>query len=277
MRCMHDDAARLGGYVDAWETAIRDVLTLLRSLSPDDWSQPTDLPGWDVRAVAAHLAHLESELAGNEQQPVEVPELEHVVSPMGHYTEMGPLARASWSTEQIIDELETSAATRAAALQADPPSDGTAAPPRTPGGIGWNWETLLSNRVLDVWMHEQDIRRAVGRPGGFDSPAAAHTVAVFGRGLGYVVGKRVAPPVGTTVVLDVTGPHPVHAAVMVGDDGRAIPLPSDPVTATVTLRLDLESYLVLSGGRRRPSDVPVAVEGDQQLGARVLASMALTP
>ncbi len=276
MRCMTTDAARLAHYVDTWEQAVRDVVALLRSLGPDDWTKPTDLPGWDVRAVAAHLAHLESELAGNEQQPVDVPELEHIASPMGRYTEMGPRARANWPVDRIVDELESSAALRLTALRADPPADPTAVPAITPGGIGWNWETLLSNRVLDVWMHEQDIRRAVGRPGGLDSPAAAHTAGVFARGLGYVVGKRVGPPGGTTVVLDVGGPHPFHTAVVVGDDGRAATV-ADPLNPTVTLRMDFESYVVLSGGRRRPADVPVEVEGDQELGQQVLGALALTP
>ncbi len=277
MRCMTTDAVRLAGYVDTWERAVHDVVELLRSLAPEDWSTPTDLPGWDVRAVAAHLAHLESELAGYEQERVEVPELAHVTSPMAAYTERGPLARASWSPERIVDELESAAATRLAALRADPPADADAVADRTPGGIGWSWGTLLSNRPVDVWMHEQDIRRAVGRPGGLDSPAAAHTAAVFARGLGFVVGKRVAPPAGTTVVLDVTGPHPVHAAVQVGADGRAAPLGADPAEATVTLRMDLDGFVRLAGGRCRPSDVPVEVSGDQELGARVLGSLAMTP
>ena len=41
------------------------------------------------------------------------------------------------------------------------------------GGVPWNWRTLLRNRPLDVWMHEQDVRRAVGRPGGMDTVAGA--------------------------------------------------------------------------------------------------------
>ena len=28
-------------------------------------------------------------------------------------------------------------------------------------------------RVFDCWLHEQDIRDAVGRPGGEDGPAAS--------------------------------------------------------------------------------------------------------
>jgi uncharacterized protein (TIGR03083 family) len=271
------DEHRLQGYVDTWAAAVRDVVGLLRSLEDDDWSRPTDCPGWDVRAVAAHLAHLESELAGNPQEDVAVPRLAHVTSPMGAYTERGPVARRGWAPEAVVDELETSAATRLAALRADPPTDGSARAPVTPGDIGWTWETLLSNRALDVWMHEQDVRRAVGRPGDLDSAAAGHTVGVFARGFGYVVGKRVAPPAGTSVLLDVTGAQPLHLAVEVGEDGRAGRLPEDPAEPTVTLRMDTETYVVLSGGRRGPEDVHVDVVGDVDLGARVLAAMAVTP
>ncbi|MGN6575595.1 MAG: maleylpyruvate isomerase family mycothiol-dependent enzyme [Nocardioides sp.] len=271
------DADRLASYVDAWAAAADDVITLLRSLDDADWDRPTDLAGWDVRAVAAHLAHLESELAGHDQQRVKVPELEHITSPMGYYTEQGPIARREWPTARIVDELEQAVATRLAELRADPPTDGSAAPSRTPGGIGWDWETLLSNRVVDVWMHEQDIRRAVGRPGGMDTAGAEHTVSVFARAFGYVVGKRVAPPAGTTVVLDVTGLRPVHLAVQVGDDGRAAVLTGPVEQADVAMAMDLETYVVLAGGRRSPDAVAVDVTGDGELAAQVLAALAVTP
>jgi uncharacterized protein (TIGR03083 family) len=274
---MTSDETRLRSYVDIWATAVADVVALLRSLDEDDWSRPTDCPGWDVKAVAAHLAHLESVLAGHPQDHVEVPQAAHVVSLTGAYTEQGPLARASWTPEAIVDELESSAATRLAELRADPPADAAGAPPRTPADAAWPWETLLSNRPLDVWMHEQDIRRAVGRPGGLDGPAAAHVVRVFARSLGFVVGKRVAPPAGTSVLLDVAGPVPLRTAVVVGEDGRAGTPAVEPADPTVTLRMGVEAFTVLSGGRRDPADVDVTVEGDQRLGARVLAALAVTP
>jgi hypothetical protein len=44
-----DDRQRLSGYVAVWWTAIGDLCRLLEELGPDDWSRPTDLPGWDVR------------------------------------------------------------------------------------------------------------------------------------------------------------------------------------------------------------------------------------
>jgi uncharacterized protein (TIGR03083 family) len=271
------DADRLAAYVDAWAASVDETVALLRSLDAADWDRPTDLAGWDVRAVAAHLAHLESELAGNEQEPVQVPELEHITSPMGYYTEMGPIARRAWPVEDIVAELEQAAATRLAELRQDPPSDGSGTPTRTPGGIGWDWNTLLSNRVVDVWMHQQDIRRAVGRPGGMDSVGAEHTVSVFARAFGYAVGKRVKPAPGTTVVLDVTGLRPVHLAVRVGDDGRAAPADIAADEADVALTLDLETYVILAGGRRAPEDVEAKVAGDAELGRRVLAALAVTP
>ncbi|QNN54258.1 maleylpyruvate isomerase family mycothiol-dependent enzyme [Nocardioides mesophilus] len=272
-----DDAERLQGYVDVWAGCVDDVVALLRDLSPEDWDRPTDLAGWDVRAVAAHLAHLESELAGRAQDRVEVPELEHVLTPLARYTERGPIARRDWPVDRIVEELADSAAQRLTELRADPPTDGSATAPRTPAGIGWSWTTLLSNRIVDVWMHEQDLRRALDRPGGLDTPGAAHTVDTFLRAFGYVVGKRVAPPAGTTVVLQVTGAQARAAAVEVGADGRGVPLPEAPEQPTVRLRMDTEAYVVLSGGRRAADRVPVEVDGDPDLAARVLAALPVTP
>ena len=49
-------------------------------------------------------------------------------------------------------------------------------------------------------MHEQDVRRAVGRPGGLDSAPARHTADYLAESLGYVLGKKVGAPVGTSLV-----------------------------------------------------------------------------
>ncbi|MGH3372615.1 MAG: maleylpyruvate isomerase family mycothiol-dependent enzyme [Nocardioidaceae bacterium] len=274
---MTSDQERLFGYVDSWRSTVDDVVGLLRSLDADDWTRPTDLPGWDVKGVASHLAHLESELAGVKQKRVELPARDHYTAPSSTYTELGLVARDEMSGAQITDELEECARVRHDQLLADPPTDGKGDPPRTPGRIGWDWETLLSNRAIDVWMHEQDIRRAVGRPGGWNTRGAAHTVAVFTRSFPYTVGKRVAPPPGTTVVLDVRGVSPVHLAVEVDDSGRAVPLTADPATPTTTLRMDLETFVILAGGRRPPRDLAVEITGDADLAARILAAMAVTP
>ncbi|RYI99555.1 MAG: hypothetical protein EON52_25610, partial [Actinomycetales bacterium] len=58
------DEELLRGYVDVWWQAINDFTDLLEELEEAEWATPTDLPGWDVRAVASHIAHLEGVLAG---------------------------------------------------------------------------------------------------------------------------------------------------------------------------------------------------------------------
>ncbi len=266
---------RLRPLVDVWEQAAADVVALLRTLTDDDWHRPTDLPGWDVRAVAAHLAHLESVLAGGPQQHVDVPEASHLRGVSSRFTEAGVLARAAWPAERVVEELEASVAARRAALESSPPADLDEPGPGFASLLGWSWERLLTNRPVDLWMHEQDVRRAVGRRGGLDSAGARHTAVVLAAALPYVLGRRVGPPAGTTVVLEVTGSLPqVHAAA-VGDDGRGVAVapPSDP---SARIALDLEAWVLLSGGRRPPSSVEVSVIGDVDLARRTLAALTVT-
>ena len=194
---------------------------------------------------------------------------------MNYYTEQGVLARRDRDMAQLADEIEQSVALRYAELQAAPPTDGLAAPPRTPGGAGWNVQTLLGNRPVDVWMHEQDVRRAVGRPGGYDSPAAAHTLRALGRALPMVVGKRLAPPPGTTIRVDVPEAG-LRWTVQVGDDGRAAAV-GDAVPPTTSVSLSPEDFVVLAGGRRGPETTAPLVEGDQETAQRLLSVMAVTP
>lgn len=269
------DRDRLAGYVDVWWQAINDFTGLLERIPPEEWSTPTDLEGWTVHAVVAHIAHLEGILAGAPEETVDIGEPAHVTGLMGLYTEQGVVARADRSPDQLINEIREAATSRHTALLADPPTDGSARPPRIFGGVGWDWNTLLRNRPLDVWMHEQDVRRAVGRPGGMDSPAAQHTTDYLAESLGYVLARRVKAPPGTTAVLHVAGSEPVAHGVT--DAGRGEPLPAVPDDPTVRIETDRESFVLLAGGRRAPAPGAVTVSGDAELGQRILDALAVTP
>jgi uncharacterized protein (TIGR03083 family) len=269
------DQERLAGYIDVWWQAINSFTDLLEELPAEDWSKPTDLPGWDVKACASHTAHLESVLAGAPEETADVGEPPHVTGLMGLYTEIGVVNRRDASPDAIINELREAATSRHTALLADPPTDGQAKPPVIFGGVPWNWETLLRNRPLDVWMHEQDVRRAVGRPGGMDAAPARHTAEYLAETLGYILAKRVGAPAGTTAVLEMAGSAPY--AFTVNEAGRGERLPEVPDAPTVTLRLDRESFIVLAGGRRSPEPGAVTIEGDTALGQQILDAMATTP
>jgi uncharacterized protein (TIGR03083 family) len=273
---MTSDPDRFQQLVEVWHRAAQDTIALLRSLDESDLATPTDLPGWDVRAIAAHLAHLESELAGNPQQQVEVEPAPHVKGLLGEFTEAGVLARASATTDEVIDELEAAVEKRYAGLTTAPPDDPSSTGPGFAGLVGWSWETLMTNRPLDLWMHEQDVRRAVGRPGGLDSPGAVHTAGVYSRSLPFVLGKKVGAPAGTAVVVEISGAQPQVLAARVAPNGRGEPVDQLEAEATARLEMDFESWILLVGGRRGPDDVPVEVHGDATLGRRVLDNLGVT-
>lgn len=73
--------------------------------------------------------------------------------------------------------------------------------PTGPGTLG----DFLGIRILDCWVHEQDMRRATGIAGNEGGPAAEHTIDRLTRTLPIVVGKRAATPEGASVVFVITG------------------------------------------------------------------------
>ena len=265
---------RLAGLVRTWWQAIDDFTGLLEKLPPGQWTTQTDLPGWDVHAIAAHTAHLEALLAGAAHDEVEIGEAPHARGEMGRFTEQGVIARRHLTPDEVINQIREAATSRHTALLADPPADPDAPAPGLFGAIGWSTLRLLRNRPLDVWMHEQDVRRAVGRPGGMDTDAAAHAASYLLESLPVVVAKRAEAPAGTTVAVAVAGQDPVAVAVDDRGRGALIEVPDSP---TVTLRTDRESFVLLAGGRRSAAADRVEVEGDQALGARILQSIAVTP
>lgn len=269
------DADRLSALVAVWWEAVDSFTRVLEHVHDDQWAAPTDLPGWDVRAVAAHTAHLEALLAGRPHDEVEIGDVPHARGAMGQFTEQGVVARRAAAADDLITEIRASTTARHTRLLAEPPTDPSAPAPGVFGAIGWTTGLLLRNRPLDVWMHEQDVRRALGTPGNLDSAPAFHSVDHLMQSLPFVVAKRAQAPVGSVARVEVEGHEPY--VVVVGDDGRGRRGTPDDGGATVTLSMARETFVLLAGGRRAAAAGDVRVTGDAALGERVLASMAVTP
>ena len=159
-----NDASRLAELVETWRQAIADFVALARDLPEEQWHLPTDLAGWTVKDNVAHTAHLEAVLAGAPEETVEVPEAAHV-------TDLGALHRAGRLARRDRDVASSPTRSRPPRRYAElrptrPPTGGAA---EDSGRRALDPRALLSNRPFDVWMHEQDIRRAIGRPGGYDT------------------------------------------------------------------------------------------------------------
>lgn len=260
----------LDTYVRGWHESALSIIALAGELDDEDWARPTDCDEWTVKDIVAHLAHLETELCSPEQNSTDHLGGTDVVSA---YTGAGVAARRDRSPAELIAELAGAVELRASRL-AELPEDPSAPAPVTPGGVAWSWDTLLRNRLIDMWVHEQDIRRATGRRGGLDSTGAHVAVMTFSLSLPYVVGKRVKPPAMSTVQWIVTGETPLELTVRVGEDGRASAIETldEP---SVTLTMTTETFTVLAAGRRRADEVEVAIDGDENLGRATLSAMAI--
>ena len=268
---MANDEVVIGQLAEVWSSAV----AACRGLTPEQWALPTDCPGWSVRDQVSHLLAIERSLLGDPAPPPldDVPE--YVKNPIGEMNEPWIEQRRGTPGEEVLAEFEETAARRLEALRAFPPERFDE--------IGWSpigdvpYRTFMTVRVFDSWAHEQDIRFALDRPGGRNGAGEAITLDRCFLTVGFTVGKKVAPPEGTTVVFAVTGPLGRSEAVRV-EDGRAVRLDGAPGSPTVTLTMDQAAFWRLGLGRCLGSEVlaagAVAVDGDAELGLRVVEAMA---
>jgi uncharacterized protein (TIGR03083 family) len=268
----------MAGHVAAYEQTTRSVIAVAETLDPADWDRPTECPGWSVRDQVSHIVGVERWLLGEADPEHAVPDLPHVRNDFGRALEVAVDVRRSVPGPKILDELRDALDRRLVALPGIDPDQPTMLPTGRPG----TYVELMKFRAFDIWTHEQDIRRAVGRPGNLAAPAAERARDISTSGFPFVVGKRAAAAPGQSVTLEITGQLPGVVHVVVDSGGRAgfaDPPPSEP--PTVALRLDWETYARLATGRitadAADAAAHVTITGDAVLAGRILAGMALTP
>lgn len=253
--------------IDTLEQCWRSIATLLPGLREDDWKAPTDLPGWTVQDNLAHLIGTERMLQGLPATEHRADPRPYVHNPIGEMNEHEIDARRTMTGEQVAAEWTELVALRSATLHAADEAyfAQPAIMPTGPGTVG----EFLHIRVLDCWLHEQDMRRAVGRPGNLSGPSAELTIDRLIRTIPIVVGKRAATPEGGAVAIDITGGVERHLCYEV-QGGRAAQVAASTNPPLVAIALDTEAFVVLAAGRRRADQVHAGVTGDAELAARIL-------
>jgi uncharacterized protein (TIGR03083 family) len=226
--------------------------------------------------VVAHLIGTESRLAGDEQPPasMDVTTLAHVRNATGAANEQWVRALRPEPPEAMLLRFHDVTRSRAESLNAISP-DEFDAPTQTPVGIA-PYRRFMEIRVFDCWLHEQDIRSAVVRPGHEDGRCAELSVDEVVRALGFIVGKQASAPDGSTVTIELNGP--VHRTVHVAVDGRAAVVTDLDRPATATLHLPSTLFVRLAGGRADalPGLDTIRLDGDLDLGRRVAENLAFT-
>ena len=266
--------------VDLMEHVWRSIAALCDGLTESDWKTPTDCPGWSVQDQVSHLAGSETGILGD-PDPDHTPSqqaLAHTRSEQGQRNEIVVDFRRPWSGQQVLSDFRAKTARRVEILRAMSDDD-FAEEMQTPVGPGPVSE-FLSIRIMDAWIHEQDIRRALNRPGEMDSPAAAHALGRIIRAMPYVAARRAQAPDGATVLFDISGPAGRLMPIEV-QSGRGRELEQPPQNPTVRITLDAETFGCLGSGRWQPDEAlqsgKVSIQGDTALGQSIVRQMNIMP
>ena len=259
------------------QTEWHAITALVQDLTDEQWLLPTALPGWSVKDNLSHIIGTERAFSGEPAPDVDISHLTYLTGPFPAAMEPWIEARRRVPAAEVAQEFVEVTDQRVATLAAMTDEEMST--------VGWSpvgevpYRQFMRVRLFDCWMHEQDIRRAIGRAGHLDGPVVDVALERFAGALGFVVGKKAGAPDGASVVFHISGPHPRDYCVVV--DGRAALVDAVSAPPTVTISLPLPSFVALGGGRWTRGEAEAAgdlvVEGDPALGASVLANMAFTP
>jgi uncharacterized protein (TIGR03083 family) len=191
-------------------------LDLLRSLSPDEWSRPTECDPWDVKVLAGHVLGMaeryvspeeevrQSKLAGEAAQQAGVTMLDAL-------TGLQAREHGGRSPSDLITRF-TAAAPRAVAGRMGASADERAMTfnPGPPINEEWTRGYLLDVILTrDPWMHRVDISRAIGREpvltAAHDGRIVADVVAEWARRHGQPFTLTLTGPAGGSFVAGESG------------------------------------------------------------------------
>ncbi|PRY55686.1 uncharacterized protein (TIGR03083 family) [Knoellia remsis] len=274
----------MAALTDAYAHTARAILDLAGSLRPGEEDLPTACPGWTVHDQLAHIVSLEAWVQGETPPDLDVSDRPHVRGELGALVERFLESRRGRSRDELVEELDQLVAARLDHLGAESTSpDDDATGPFGPTTL----HGLTQNRLFDLWIHEQDIREAIGRPGNLDSAGAAHVLSQVFRALPKAVARTAGAPAGDAVILDVTGPVMGRAGVRVEErDGAAHGIPlftgeghdgaADGGTVT-TITLSTQALTRRAAGRVTTEDTHYTVTGDEDVARRVLDALTIAP
>jgi uncharacterized protein (TIGR03083 family) len=261
--------------VDNLERIWRSISDLCSTFTEKEWKTLTDCPQWTVQDHVSHMLGTESRVFLGRPMPEHTPQdMRHVKNDIGWMNETWVDSRRAWLGAKVLAEFREVTGERLKALRAMREAD-FSTPTQTPIGPG-TVRDFLHIRIFDCWVHEQDIRRAVGRPGNLEGPVARHSVGRITSAMPFVVGKKAQAPPGTTVVFEITGP--AGDTLPIGVEGtRARRLDALPATPTVRLTMDVETFNCLGCGRWELDTVlasgKVRINGNRALGETIVRQM----
>ena len=244
---------------EAFERAADAFYVLLGTLTEQGWKTGA-LRGLDVQELVGHLTGVEHDthraLAGDPA----VADAEHVESTQG-----SAVRQAGRSPAQTLDEWRRAADHTLELVRAP---DGDRAADSCAGriavhGIRLPLDDLLVVRAFELWVHDNDIRRAVGLPPSVpDAPVLRLMSDLAARMLPYAAARMGLPPVDVHLVL--TGAGGGTWDVAIGQEAAD--------RESLAIVADAVGFCRLAANRVTPTELGPHITGDEGRAVSVLAA-----
>ena len=236
---------------------------LLCSLDDHDWTRPA-LRGLDVQGLVGHLTGVEEDTHQALARDPAVADAGHVES-----TQASAVRQAGRSPELTRDEWRRAVdRTLEMVRAAGTPQDNGCAGRIAVHGMRLPLGNLLVVRAFELWVHENDIRGATGRPPSVPDPPVLRLMCdLAARMLPYAAARTGLPPADVHLVL--TGPGGGTWDVAVGREAGG---QDGPGLADVAIVADAVGFCRLAANRLTPAGLGPHVTGDPGRAADLLAA-----
>ena len=257
-----------------------ELIGLLRSLAPDEWDLQTIAPLWKVRDVAAHL--LDTVLRKLSMvrdsccvEAVDIRSPKDVITLVNRLNREGVTVNRRLSPRVLIGMMKVACDESACFHESlDPFAPAAFAVSWAGEETSMNWFDT-ARELTERWHHQQQIRLATNRPG-IMTPDLYHPVLdCFVRGLPHLY-RNVDAPVGTVILLEITGECGGRWFLSRGSTKwDLVRRSAGDFASRVTIPPDLAWRIFTKGIDRESARAQIEVEGNQDLGEKVLHLTAI--
>ena len=257
---------------------LAELLSLLKSLSADDWQKPTTCSNWSVKDVTMHLlggeiGNLSRRRDGTVSKAV-INSRSELITYINNWNQEWVSVSERMSTGVLIDLLEFVGPQMCAYFQTlDPFAMG--------GAVSWAgpepapvWLDV-AREYTERWHHQQHIRDAVDRPGLKEPLYFAPVLQAFLRALPRAYSETPAAD-GTCVSLTISGPAGGRWSIL-RREGSWVLYSGAPAAPQAEALLDQETAWRLFTRGIDPSlaRAQLTLRGDQSLAERVLEMVSI--
>jgi uncharacterized protein (TIGR03083 family) len=264
--------------IDALEETWSHTSYTLQGRTERDLDALTACPGWSVRDVVNHVTGTELFLAGSPVPEVTGPWPDYVKNALGEGNEAFVASRRHLSVAEVLSDFHYATRATLARLRSLSPEEweSNSWSPDGPRPL----HQFQEMRVLDSWIHLQDIHDALLEPTDDHGMGEEIVVNRFEAALPFAWAKLTAAPEGALLRVNLVGRLGRSVQVQVRDGrGEAVPatdeVPRVELSTAVALfwrrmagRINAEAFL-----RASATDV----RGDRELAQRLAESLNVLP